>query len=61
MKAHPELEDRFKLFDLFTPEMARVCLNRVRFKLGYGDTSERPLPELGTPLKNPLAITLREE
>lgn len=61
INGHPELENRFKLFDLFTPEIARVCLNRVRFKLGYGDTSERPLPELGTPLKNPLAITLTEE
>ncbi|MGO0309517.1 IucA/IucC family protein [Endozoicomonas acroporae] len=60
MKAHPELNGRFKLFDLFQPEMARVCLNRVRFKLGYGDASERPLPELGTPLNNPLATTFRE-
>ncbi|WP_079253771.1 IucA/IucC family protein [Endozoicomonas arenosclerae] len=58
---HPELEERFKLFDLFKPEMARVCLNRVRFKLGYGDSTERPLPELGSPLNNPLAMTLREE
>ncbi len=61
MNNHPELAERFQLFDLFTPEIARICLNRVRFKIGYRDNSERPLPELGTPLKNPLAITLREE
>ncbi|WP_095210401.1 IucA/IucC family protein [Endozoicomonas ascidiicola] len=61
MKAHPELKTRFALFDLFQPEMARVCLNRVRFKLGYGDAQERPLPELGSPLKNPLATTFKDE
>ena len=55
MKRHPQLAERFALFDLFQPTMARVCLNRVRFKQGYGDTTERPLPELGTPLINPLA------
>ncbi len=61
IKTHPELKERFALFDLFQPEMGRICLNRVRFKLGYGDYVERPVPELGSPLKNPLTATLREE
>jgi aerobactin synthase len=53
-QAHPELEDRFRQFDLLRPEMERVCINRVRFRIGYADDAERPLPELGQPLKNPL-------
>ena len=57
MADQPELQDRYKLFDLFKPEMERICLNRVRFRLGYGDSTERPLPELGSPLLNPLAAT----
>lgn len=56
MDAHPELEPRFKRFNLFTPTMARICLNRVRFKRGYGDRTDRPLPELGSDLQNPLAL-----
>ncbi|HSK41959.1 MAG TPA: IucA/IucC family C-terminal-domain containing protein, partial [Arenibaculum sp.] len=52
--AHPELADRFALFDLFRPAMARVCINRVRFRIGYGDDALRPRPELGTDLANPL-------
>lgn len=50
----PHLQERFKLFDLLAPTMARICINRVRFKVGYQDTSERLLPELGTPINNPL-------
>lgn len=52
--AHPELEPRFRMFPLLTPTLHRVCVNRVRFRIGYGDSAERPLPELGTPLPNPL-------
>ncbi|MGI9277184.1 MAG: IucA/IucC family protein [Endozoicomonas sp.] len=59
MSDHPEMTERFQLFNLFTPEMARICLNRVRFRLGYGDSAERPLPELGSNLINPLAVTLQ--
>ena len=50
---HPELAERFKLFPLFETEILKVTSNKVWFKVGYGDTAERPLPELGTPLKNP--------
>ncbi len=51
---YPNLKARFKLFDLLAPTMERICINRVRFKVGYQDTSERLLPELGTVIKNPL-------
>ena len=50
----PNLKERFKLFDLLAPTMERICINRVRFKVGYQDTSERLLPELGTVINNPL-------
>jgi aerobactin synthase len=51
---HPELKESFRQFDLLRPEMERVCINRVRFRIGYADDAERPLPELGQPLNNPL-------
>ena len=54
--AHPELADRFALFDLFAPTMPRVAINRVRFQIGYEDSAERPLPARGTDLHNPLAM-----
>ncbi|GAA0657831.1 IucA/IucC family siderophore biosynthesis protein [Kitasatospora atroaurantiaca] len=39
----PELTDRFKLFDLFTPRIERLCLNRNRLLLdGYRDRPQRP-------------------
>ena len=51
---HPELEARFKLFDLFQPTLPRVCINRVRFAIGYAETNARPLPAVGSALDNPL-------
>jgi aerobactin synthase len=42
--------------NLFRPKLERVLLNKVRFKIGYADSPERPLPLLGTDLMNPLAI-----
>ena len=53
---HPELNDRFKALDLLTPHIDKICLNKVRFKIGLGDSSERPLPELADPIANPLLI-----
>ncbi len=50
----PEMKERFNKFDLLSPTMEKICINRVRFKVGYQDTSERLLPELGAPLHNPL-------
>ncbi|MDB6181779.1 IucA/IucC family protein [Paracoccus fistulariae] len=52
--AHPDLSDRFAMFDLFAPRMPRVCINRVRFAVGYEDSAARPLPARGTDLVNPL-------
>lgn len=49
-----ELAERFVLFDLFAPKIPRIAINKVRFAIGYGDSGERPLPDLGTPLDNPL-------
>lgn len=51
---HPELGERFQLFPLLTPTLDRVCVNRVRFRVGYEDHADRPRPELGEPLSNPL-------
>lgn len=39
---------------LLRAEFEKLLLNRVRFKIGYGDSDERPLPMLGGPLGNPL-------
>ncbi|MEV7023052.1 IucA/IucC family siderophore biosynthesis protein [Kitasatospora sp. NPDC093558] len=39
----PELRGRFELFDLFTPRIDRLCLNRNRLLLdGYQDRPHRP-------------------
>lgn len=39
----PELEERFKLFDLLVPSLTKLCLNRNRlFTYGYSDHSNRP-------------------
>ncbi|WP_321340877.1 IucA/IucC family protein [Breoghania sp.] len=56
MQEHIDLRDRFALFDLFSPELPRVCINKVRFDIGYGDAARRPLPALGSNLPNPLHI-----
>ncbi|SFR60047.1 aerobactin synthase [Marinobacter daqiaonensis] len=52
---HPELWESFRQFDLLRPSVERVCINRARFRIGYGDDARRPLPELGIPLNNPLS------
>lgn len=39
----PHLEERFKLFDFFKPELTKLCLNRNRMvDYGYGDGDDRP-------------------
>ncbi|MCW3478336.1 hypothetical protein OL229_02005 [Neisseriaceae bacterium JH1-16] len=53
--AHPELAERYALFDPFTADMPRLSLNRARFVAGYGDSAERPIHALGPTLPNPLA------
>lgn len=37
----------------------RVLVNRVRFKIGYGDSSERPRPMIGDDLCNPIYLGLK--
>lgn len=53
----PELKDRYEMFDLLTPRIARLCLNRNRLHLdGYRDRADRPhAAEHGT-VPNPLAF-----
>ncbi|MFF3761049.1 IucA/IucC family protein [Streptomyces sp. NPDC002185] len=52
----PELKDRFELFDLLTPRIARLCLNRNRLHLdGYRDRPERPHAAVHGTVPNPLA------
>lgn len=52
---HPELREAFARFDPFQTTMARVCLNRSRLRPNHGGGAERPVPELGPPISNPLA------
>lgn len=54
--AHPALSARFALFDVLSETKEKVCINRVRFNIGYDDSNERPLPMFGEPIANPLAI-----
>lgn len=55
-QGHPELAERYSLFDLFLPQVPRIAINRVRLAIGYGDANERPVPALGTELNNPLHL-----
>ncbi|MFE7128207.1 IucA/IucC family protein [Streptomyces sp. NPDC057617] len=52
----PELKERFATFDLLTPRIERLCLNRNRLHLdGYRDRSERPHAAVHGTVPNPLA------
>ncbi|WP_282696044.1 IucA/IucC family siderophore biosynthesis protein [Streptomyces sp. CC208A] len=52
----PELKDRFDLFDLLTPRIERLCLNRNRLHMdGYRDRSDRPHAAVHGTVPNPLA------
>ncbi|MQA14764.1 MAG: IucA/IucC family siderophore biosynthesis protein [Pseudonocardiaceae bacterium] len=56
-KRFPELADRFQLFDLLAPDLARLCLNRNRLLLdGYADRPERPHAAVHGRVPNPLAL-----
>ncbi|WP_240930121.1 IucA/IucC family protein [Streptomyces coryli] len=53
----PELKDRFELFDLLTPRIDRLCLNRNRLHLdGYRDRPERPHAAVDGLVPNPLHL-----
>ncbi|MDD1059648.1 IucA/IucC family siderophore biosynthesis protein [Streptomyces cocklensis] len=51
----PHLKERFASFDLLTPRIARLCLNRNRLHLdGYRDRAERPHAAVHGTVPNPL-------
>ncbi|GAA3376501.1 IucA/IucC family siderophore biosynthesis protein [Streptomyces sannanensis] len=51
----PELKDRYETYDLLTPRIERLCLNRNRLHLdGYRDRSERPHAAVHGTVPNPL-------
>jgi siderophore synthetase component len=51
-----ELAERFAIFDLLTPEIERLCLNRNRLLLdGYRDRPDRPHAAVHGRVRNPLA------
>lgn len=53
----PDLGERFKLFDLFTPQIDRLCLNRNRLLLdGYRDRPGRPHAAVHGRVDNPLHL-----
>lgn len=59
----PELKERFELFDMLTPEIERLCLNRNRLHVdGYRDRSSRPHAAIHGTVPNPLhpAARVRE-
>ncbi|MEV6395822.1 IucA/IucC family siderophore biosynthesis protein [Streptomyces sp. NPDC051907] len=52
----PELKDRYEMFDLLTPRIERLCLNRNRLHLdGYRDRPERPHAAVHGSVANPMS------
>lgn len=54
LKTYIQDKDIPEALDLLAPKFQKVLLNKVRFKIGYADTSERPLPLTGTQMINPM-------
>ncbi|WP_345746213.1 IucA/IucC family siderophore biosynthesis protein [Streptomyces sp. ODS28] len=51
----PQMKERFETFDLLTPRIDRLCLNRNRLHLdGYRDRAERPHAAVHGTVANPL-------
>ncbi|MDQ0793528.1 IucA/IucC family siderophore biosynthesis protein [Streptomyces sp. B1I3] len=51
----PELKERFEIFDMLTPTIERLCLNRNRLHLdGYRDRPQRPHAAVHGAVPNPL-------
>ncbi|MFF2329053.1 MULTISPECIES: IucA/IucC family protein [unclassified Streptomyces] len=51
----PELKDRFEMFDMLTPRIERLCLNRNRLHVdGYRDRPRRPHAAIHGTVPNPL-------
>ncbi|RDG36370.1 IucA/IucC family protein, partial [Streptomyces corynorhini] len=58
----PELKERFETFDLLTPRIERLCLNRNRLHLdGYRDRADRPHAAVRGTVPNPLAVRLSSD
>ncbi|WP_405811826.1 IucA/IucC family siderophore biosynthesis protein [Streptomyces sp. NBC_01520] len=54
----PELKERFEIFDMLTPTIKRLCLNRNRLHLdGYRDRPERPHAAVHGTVPNPLHLS----
>ncbi|MEN8652311.1 IucA/IucC family siderophore biosynthesis protein [Streptomyces sp. 21So2-11] len=54
----PELKERYEMFDLLTPRIERLCLNRNRLHLdGYRDRPERPHAAVHGTVPNPLHLS----
>ncbi|WP_407330753.1 IucA/IucC family protein [Enterovibrio sp. 27052020O] len=56
MAAHPELAERFKSLDLFTPKMLRIGLNLAKFRHETDNSANRMLPDMDDDLDNPLYL-----
>ncbi|MFJ9622373.1 IucA/IucC family protein [Streptomyces sp. NPDC101181] len=57
----PELKERFELFDMLTPEIERLCLNRNRLHVdGYRDRASRPHAAIHGTVPNPLHPCARD-
>lgn len=51
----PDLKERFEIFDMLTPTIERLCLNRNRLHLdGYRDRPKRPHAAVRGTVPNPL-------
>ncbi|WP_455818233.1 aerobactin synthase IucC [Pseudomonas cerasi] len=60
MAKHPDMADRFTLFDLFKPQIIRVVLNPVKLTFSEHDGGSRMLPNYLTDLDNPLYLVTQE-
>ncbi|MDR3104960.1 MAG: aerobactin synthase IucC [Yokenella regensburgei] len=60
MAQHPQMAERFALFDLFKPQIIRVILNPVKLTFSEHDGGSRMLPNYLTDLDNPLYLVSRE-
>lgn len=60
MDRHPQMVERFAMFDLFKPQIIRVVLNPVKLTYPGQDGGSRMLPHYLTDLDNPLYLATRE-
>ncbi|MFN3015876.1 IucA/IucC family protein [Vibrio coralliilyticus] len=60
-EALPELEERFRSFDLFKPRILRIGLNLAKFRHNTDSSSSRMLPDMDEQLDNPLHLSANKE